>query len=44
LTYVGHLYLVAFLEVLGEGLNEFLGGNVLDGNSTTGVDSRKLNL
>lgn len=43
-TYVWHLDLVALLEVLGEALNEFSGGNILDSNSTTGVDSRKLNL
>ena len=43
-TYVWHLNLVALLEVLGESFDEFLGGNVLDSNCTTGVDSRKLNL
>jgi hypothetical protein len=43
-TYVWHLDLVALLEVLAESFDEFLGGNVLDSNSTTGVNSRKLNL
>jgi hypothetical protein len=44
ITYVGNLDLVALLEMLGERFDEFLGGNVLDSNSTTGVDCRKLNL
>lgn len=44
ITYVGNLDLVALLEVLGKCLNEFLGGNILNGNGTAGVDSRKLNL
>lgn len=43
-TYVGDLELVALLKVLGESLNEFLSGNVLDGHGSTVVDSRKLNL
>jgi hypothetical protein len=43
-TYVWHLDLVALLEVLGESLDEFLSGNVLDSNSTTGVDCSKLDL
>lgn len=37
-TYVWHLDLVALLEMLGESVDEFLGGNVLDGHGTTGVD------
>ena len=43
-TYVWHLDLVALLKVLGEGIDEFFSGHILYGNSTTGVDSRKLNL
>jgi len=43
-TYIRHLDLVALLEVLRESIDEFFGGNVLDGNSTTGVDGSKLNL
>ncbi len=44
ITYVGNLDLVALLEVLAESIDEFSGGNVLDSNCTTGVNSRKLNL
>jgi hypothetical protein len=43
-TYIRHLDLVALLKVLRESIDEFFGGNILDGNSTTGVDERKLNL
>ena len=43
-TYIWHLDLVSLLEVLRESLNEFPGGNVLDSNSSTCVDGRKLNL
>lgn len=38
LTYVGNLNLVTLLEVSAESLNEILGGNILDGNSTAGID------
>jgi hypothetical protein len=44
MTYVWDLELVALLEVLGEGLDELLGRNVLNSNCTALVDSRKLNL
>jgi hypothetical protein len=44
ITYVWHLDLVALLEVLSESLDEFLGGNVLDGNSTAGINCAKFNL
>lgn len=43
-TYVWHLDLVALLEVLREGLNELLGGDVLDGGGAGGVDGGKLDL
>ena len=43
-TYVWHLNLIALLEVLRESIDELFGGNILDSNSTTGVDGRKLNL
>lgn len=43
-TYVWHLDLVALLEVLGEGIDEFFGSDVLDGDSTAGIDSGKLDL
>lgn len=36
--------LVTLLEVSGEGLNELVSGNVLDGNTLIGVDDAELNL
>jgi len=38
-TYLWHLDLVTLLEMLGEGLNEILGWDVLDGNSHLSVDN-----
>ncbi len=36
---VRHLNLVALLEVLGKGVNEFFGRHILDSDGTAGVDS-----
>lgn len=43
-TYLGMSDLVTLLEVSGEGLNELVSGNVLDGNTLIGVDDAELNL
>ncbi len=43
-TYLWDLDLVTLLEVLGEGLNELVSGNALDGNTLIGVDNAELNL
>lgn len=43
-TYLWDLYFVALLEMLGEGIDEFLGGNVLNVNPLGVVDQSKLNL
>lgn len=43
-TYLWDLYFVALLEMLGEGIDEFLGGNVLHVNPLGVVDQSKLNL
>ena len=43
-TYLGMSDLVTLLEVLGEGLNELVSGNALDGNTLIGVDNAELNL
>lgn len=41
---VRHLNLVALLEVLGKGVNEFSGSYILNSHGAAGVDGRKLNL
>ena len=43
-TYLGMSDLVTLLEVLGEGLNELVSGNALDGNTLISVDNAELNL
>ena len=43
-TYLGMSDLVTLLEVLGEGLNELVSGNALDGNTLISVDNTELNL
>jgi hypothetical protein len=43
-TYLGVSDLLTLLEVLGEGLNELVSRNALDGNTLIGVDNAELNL
>ena len=38
-TYLWHLDLVTLLEVLSESLNEILGWDVLNGDTTSSVDN-----
>tara|TARA_B110001450_G_C17604430_1_gene474430 strand:- start:520 stop:750 length:231 start_codon:yes stop_codon:yes gene_type:complete len=43
-TYLWHLDLVSFLEVLGEGLDEVSGWDIFDSGTVVGVENSELNL
>ena len=43
-TYLWHLDLVSFLEVLGESLDEVSGWDIFDGGTVMGVEDSELNL